>query len=151
MISRLFFLFLSFLLASFSAYGSTKGCVRVFADGSEQCSPVLLGTICELAPNSSMTINGRRVVRAYDVPRCDGYDGLGRKTTKEPVRADSGNLTRCSGGSNSACRDPYCWNRCDLNRDGKVEDKYINGVAPYPSEIDFIRTCNDACDQYCPQ
>ena len=65
------------------AAASTKGCVLQFADGSQECRVQRLGAICE-APNArrgeQRWIDGKRVVGAYQIRRCPGYDGLGRRT-----------------------------------------------------------------------
>lgn len=70
-------------MAPAPAAASTKGCVYQFADGSEECRVQRLGAICE-GPNERRgeryLINGKRVTGAYQVQRCPGYDGLGRRT-----------------------------------------------------------------------
>lgn len=96
------------IITSPASVASTKGCVNVFKDGSEICRPAQIGSECFLRKGQSMFVDGKEVVRRYQVNRCKGYDGLGGKI---------GATTNNAFGGSSSCENKNkvmftCADRC---------------------------------------
>ena len=109
------------LLVVSNAHSTVKGCVNVFLDGTEQCSPVLLGTLCEIQKGSTITINGKKVVNKYQVKRCPDHDDLGRITNGH---AAFGNAIRQCNSDYDTCYDRY--------DDGLVWSPVMNAAIAVP-------------------
>ena len=121
-------LFLALFIPASELSASTKGCVSVFEDGSRTCSPMQFGGQCELRPGQRVLINGKPVVRRIQVSRCEGYDGLGRRTSpKAGSVPDWSNMPGCDNDYDF-CMDRVCIPRCDFNRDGRIIDEEVDCV-----------------------
>ena len=125
------------LVVSMNAHSTVKGCVNVFSDGTDQCSPVLLGTLCEIPKGSKITINGKKIVKKYQVNRCPDLDGLGRVTNGRATFRES--IRKCKSDYDT-CYD-RCYRQCDFNHDGKVKSDYVKGILPRNSEMCCYKKC----------
>ena len=92
------------LFLSNNVDASTKGCVDVFEDGSESCGVQTLGTSCDTPRRGSTeTVNGKKVIKRYQIQRCPNVDGLGRSTSQASQQSASNCSCRNASGVVLAC------------------------------------------------